>query len=100
MAPCFLLTNFLQLLVRSPGSSVHVDMEFKPILRGYIVSDTPQNRILTSQISSDALLFDHDLTTLEDETYWRITYDKTKKTYKIEPDVRYKTWKTDAGYDD
>ena len=73
---------FLQPFVHSNGYPVEI--KFNSILRGYVTSDfEKQNTILTARISSP-VLFQEDITQLEDETYWKITYNKGTKAYKIE----------------
>ena len=84
------LTNFLQLFVHSPGSSIHAN--FLPILRGYVISDVQENGVLTG-------LFDEDLTLLDKESNWRITYERGSKRYKIERDPEYDDWLVKSGYD-
>ena len=95
--PSARLTNFLQLFVHSAGSSVQT--KFQPILRGYVLrhSGIQENRVLTSQIEAP-ILFDYDLTQLDNESSWRITYNKGTNQYKIEPDFEYKNWLNKSGY--
>ena len=39
--------------------------------------------VLTARIESP-VVFEQDLTQLDDETYWKITYNKVTNAYKIE----------------
>ena len=79
--PSAKLLVFLQSFVYSYGSSVQI--KFNSILRGYVTSDfEKENLVLTGPISSP-VLFEEDVTQLEDETFWRITYNKDDNTYKI-----------------
>ena len=80
--PSAILFGFLQPFVHSVDSPVEI--KFNSILRGYVTSDyEKQNMVLTSSISTPPL-FQEDITQLEDETYWKITYNKGSKAYKIE----------------
>ena len=79
-----LLVVNLQQFVHSSKSLVRT----KPpiLLRGYVVSDIEENEVLTKKITTP-VLFSEDITKLDDVTFWRITYNKALKTYKIERDV-------------
>ena len=72
---------FLQSFAHSNGSSAQIKFDYT--LRGYVTSDfEKENLVITGPVSSP-VLFEEDVTQLEDETFWRITYNKGDNTYKI-----------------
>ena len=73
----------LQSTVHSSGSQVQI--EFTPILRGYITTAYSVNTILRGQISPEAV-FKQDLTELDPITNWKVSYDSTSGAYHISPD--------------
>ena len=54
---------------------------------GYVVSGSNirEGEILTTRVKTP-VLFSEDLSKLDDETYWKITYNETHREYKIQPD--------------
>ena len=90
------LTNFLHLSVHnSAGSSIHA--KFQPILRGYVMSGVQENGVLKDLVLSP-VLFEEDLTQLDKETFWRITYHSGSRKYRIERDPDYNDWLIKSGY--
>ncbi|KAG2157684.1 uncharacterized protein EDB93DRAFT_1325913 [Suillus bovinus] len=64
------------------GHGHKVNVEFTPVLRGYIGTDYKDNCLIKGQIETDRL-FEQDLTALEDDTTWTITYDSSTKVFSI-----------------
>ncbi|KAG1742158.1 hypothetical protein EDB19DRAFT_675476 [Suillus lakei] len=65
-----------------------LNVEFIPILRGYIGTDYKEDSLIKGPIKSDHLFFDRDLTTLNKHTTWVITYDKTTRVFSIDEETR------------
>ena len=65
--------------------STAVEYKFEPTLYAYVTSDPDQNPANTSEIQSSKL-WEEDLTKLDPETYWRLTYDKDHGTYQLVSD--------------
>jgi hypothetical protein len=79
--PSAILFSFLQPTLHSSTSSAQV--QFTPILRGYITTDYQETEILRGQIASP-VLFNRDLTQLEEESNWKITYNAGSGIFTID----------------
>ncbi|KAG6380468.1 hypothetical protein JVT61DRAFT_8618 [Boletus reticuloceps] len=55
-------------------SSQSLNTGFQPVLRGYITSDYQEGQIVKGQISVP-YIFEQDLSTLDDNTTWNLSYD-------------------------
>jgi len=71
------------LFFKDVGSTSSAQVQFTPILRGYITTDYQETEILRGQISSP-VLFNRDLTQLEEESNWKITYNAGSGIFTID----------------
>jgi hypothetical protein len=71
------------LFFKDVGSTSSAQVQFTPILRGYITTDYQETEILRGQVASP-VLFNRDLTQLEEETTWKITYNAGSGVFQIE----------------
>jgi hypothetical protein len=85
--PSAILFSFLQPTLHSCAYSVQI--QFIPILRGYIIIDYQgnENNVVKTRVSSP-VLFEVNLTQLEEETSWKITYNSGSGSFKINKDER------------
>jgi hypothetical protein len=65
------------------GSTSSAQVQFTPILRGYISWEYEETEILRGQVVSP-VLFDRDLAQLEEETTWKITYNPATGEFQID----------------
>jgi hypothetical protein len=71
------------LLFQGVGSTSSAQVQFTPILRAYITTDYQETQILRGQVTSP-ILFNRDLTQLEEETNWKITYNAGSGKFQID----------------
>ena len=81
--PSAILFSFLQSFVHSAGSTLQVGPNCN--LRGYVTSDYKEGEILKHPVNSP-ILFQEDITKLEEVTYWKISYDPATGIYRIQRD--------------
>jgi hypothetical protein len=77
------------LLFKDVSCAYSVQIQFIPILRGYIIIDYQgnENNVVKTRVSSP-VLFEVNLTQLEEETSWKITYNSGSGSFKINKDER------------
>ena len=76
-----ILFSFLQSFNHSAGSTLHFGFNY--ILRGYVTSDYQEGEILRGQVNSP-IIFQEDITKLEEVTHWKITCDPSSGVYAIQ----------------
>jgi len=70
------------LVFTNVGPASKVQPEFIPILRGYITPDYQEGEIMKGQITPP-ILFTENLVRLDQDTYWKLTYNEGTGVYKI-----------------
>jgi len=73
------------LVFKGVGNTSNARIDFIPVLRVFIVTDFKQSEVMKNQVSTPAL-FNENLAELDDETVWRVTYDKATGEFKIKKD--------------
>jgi len=78
------------LLFKGVGNKSSAQIEFTPVLRCFIVSGYKEGEVLKGPIGTP--LFSEDLSQLDEETVWRVTYDNAtgEFTIKIKEDKHKK----------
>jgi len=73
---------FKDIGLHSSSSRSSAQLQFAPILRGYNITDYQETEIVRGQIPGN--IFDRDLTQLEEETDWKITFNAGSGIFYID----------------
>jgi hypothetical protein len=84
--PSAILFSYLQPTLHSSASSAQI--QFIPILRGYLTLNYEGNEYNIVKTQMSPVLFEVNLNQLEDETRWNLTYDSGSGAFKIDKDER------------
>jgi hypothetical protein len=79
---CFQLAILINPYFFFNRAKASAQIQFTPVLRGYITSDYQENAVMRGQVSSP-ILFNEDLVQLEESTLWRITYNSGSGAFEI-----------------
>jgi hypothetical protein len=80
--PSAILFSYLQPTLHSSASSAQI--QFIPILRGYITLNYEENEYNIVKTQMSPVLFEVNLIQLEESTSWKITYNSGSGAFKID----------------